>query len=71
MTIEAIFVTQVASILAFIAALFGLYRVLVSQKDSTIQLLKEKCDYLDRQLNDAAQSNPDALAKSLRASEIA
>lgn len=42
MSIEILFYTQLASILAFTVALFVLYRVLVSQKDSTIQLLKEK-----------------------------
>ena len=65
MTIETIFYTQLASLVGFIAALFVLYRVLVSQKDATIQLLKERYDYLAQQLNDASKSSPDALAKSL------
>jgi gas vesicle protein len=63
--IETIFYMQLASVIGFIAALFILYRVLVSQKDASIQLLKEKCDYLTRQLNDTSKSSPDALAKSL------
>lgn len=42
-----------------------LYRVLINQKDATIQLLKEKSDYLSRLLRDASQNSPDALAKSL------
>ena len=65
MSIEIIFYTQLASVLTFIVALFVLYRVLVSQKDATIELLKEKNDYLSQRLNDAATNTPDALAKSL------
>lgn len=65
MTIEILFYTQIGSIIGFVVALFVLYRVLVSQKDATIQLLKEKNDYLANQLSDASKSSPDALAKSL------
>ena len=65
MTIETLFYTQIASVLAFIVALFVLYRVLVSQKDATIELLKEKNDYLSRKLTDATANTPDALANSL------
>lgn len=65
MNIEVLFYTQVGSILAFIAALFVLYKVLVSQKDATIQLLKEKALFLENQLFHAEKQKPDALAKSL------
>lgn len=65
MSIEVIFYTQVVSILAFISALFVLYRVLVSQKDATIELLKEKAIFLESQLSHAEKQSPDALAKSL------
>lgn len=65
MSIETLFYTQVASIVAFIVALFVLYRLLVSQKDATIQLLKEKDDFLSQQLSHAEKQKPDALAKSL------
>jgi TolA-binding protein len=65
MTIELLFYTQVASIVAFIGALFVLYRVLVGQKDATIQLLKEKTLFLEQQLSHAEKKDPDALAKSL------
>ena len=65
MTIEIIFYAKVAAILAFVIALFVLYRVLVSQKDATIQLLKEKGDYLEKKLSHAEKQKPDALAKSL------
>jgi DNA repair exonuclease SbcCD ATPase subunit len=65
MSIELIFYTQVASIIGFIVALFVLYRVLVSQKDATIQLLKEKVDFVENKLSHAENQKPDALAKSL------
>ena len=65
MTNEIIFITQIASIISFIVALFVLYRVLVSKKDATIQLLKEKIDYLKEQLTNAQENTPDKIAKKL------
>jgi flagellar motility protein MotE (MotC chaperone) len=65
MTNKIIFITQIASIISFIVALFVLYRVLVSQKDATIQLLKEKNDYLKEQLSNAQENTPDKIAKKL------
>jgi hypothetical protein len=65
MSIEILFYTQLGSIVAFIVALFVLYRVLVSQKDATIQLLKEKAGFLEQKLSHAEKQKPDALAKSL------
>ncbi len=65
MTIEISSYTQVGSIIAFVVTLFFLYRVLVSQKDATIQLLREKSNYLEQKLSHAEQKKPDVLAKSL------
>ena len=65
MSIEILFYTQLTSILGFIIALFFLYRILVSQKDATIQLLKEKNDFLNQKLSHSEKQKPDALAKSL------
>lgn len=65
MTLEMIFFTQLASVFAYVGALFVLYRVLVSQKDATIQLLKEKNEFLELKLTDASQSEPDILAHAL------
>ena len=65
MTNEIIFITQLGSIIAFILALFVLYRVLVNQKDATIQLLKEQNTYLREQLKEAKEKTPDKLAKNL------
>ncbi|WP_445366906.1 hypothetical protein ACH5Y9_16755 [Methylomonas sp. BW4-1] len=51
--------------IAFIVALFTLYRLLVEQKDATIQLQKENIAYLKDQLTDAKSQSPDSLAQSL------
>jgi len=65
MSLENLFYTQLGGIIAFVVTLFILYRVLVSQKDATIQVLTEKCSYLECQLGTASKQQPDALAKSL------
>ena len=67
MKIEILSYTQIASILVFIVALFILYRILVSQKDAAIELLKEKNKSLSHKLTDALANTPDALAHSLNA----
>lgn len=50
MSNDAIFYTQLASIIVYISALFVVYRVLVHQKDATIELLREKNSWLHEQL---------------------
>ncbi len=65
MSNEVIFWTQIVSIVAFVFIVFGLYRLLVDQKDSTIQLLKETISTLKDQLSEALNSTPDVLAQSL------
>jgi len=42
MSIELLFYTQIGSILLFITSLFVLYRLLVEQKDATIQFLEKQ-----------------------------
>lgn len=42
MSIELLFYTQIGSILLFIISLFVLYRLLVEQKDATIQFLEKQ-----------------------------
>lgn len=64
-TNEVIFTTQIISIIGFIVTIFVLYRVLVSQKDSTIELLKEKNIFLTDKLTEANELKPDVLAQSL------
>lgn len=62
---EIIFFTQIVSILAFILSLFGIYRILVSQKDATIQLLKERISDLKEKLAETSNSSPDNLSEML------
>jgi predicted RNA-binding Zn-ribbon protein involved in translation (DUF1610 family) len=64
-TTETIFWTQIASITGFVVALFFLYRLLVDQKEATIQLQKENIAFLKDQLTDAKLQSPDVLAQSL------
>lgn len=65
MSNNVIFYTQIASIIAFIISLFVLYRLLVEQKEATIQLLKEKNQWLEQQLAQAKDTRPDVLAERL------
>jgi len=48
MSNEIIFITQITSIISYIMLVFFLYRLLVGQKDATIEVLKEKNQYLDQ-----------------------
>jgi F0F1-type ATP synthase membrane subunit b/b' len=64
-TTETLFFTQIASLVAFVGALFFLYRVLVEQKEATIQTQKENITYLKDQLTDARSRSPDVLAQNL------
>lgn len=66
-TTETIFWTQITSIIAFVIALFVLYRVLVEQKEATIQVQKENIAYLKDQLTEAKSQLPDVLAQRLAA----
>lgn len=65
MTIETVFWTQIASTLGFLVALFVLYRLLVEQKEATIQTQKENIAYLKDQLAEAKSQSPDTLAQKL------
>jgi hypothetical protein len=62
---QLIFYTQIGSILLYLVSLFVLYRLLVEQKEATIQLLKEKADWLQKQLDIAKQESPDVILKKL------
>lgn len=65
MTNEIIFYTQVGSFTFLVFALFTLYRILVSQKDAAIEVLKEKNSFLEDKISDLKETRPDKLAKSL------
>lgn len=53
------FYGQIASIVAFLGAIFAVYRSLASQKDATIQVLKEQIELLKLQLGQAKSQAPD------------
>ncbi|MBB1443025.1 hypothetical protein [Pseudoalteromonas sp. SG43-3] len=65
MSNDAIFFTQIASIVGFIVALFAIYKVLIQQKDAVIQLLKEQIQIKNECITDLKLATPDSLAKSL------
>lgn len=65
MTIVLLFYTQIASIIAYVAAAFWLYRTLVAQKDAVIELLKHRNDILEKRVAELETQTPDSLVESL------
>jgi hypothetical protein len=65
MSNDTIFYMQLASVVVFVIALFGIYRLLVDQKDSIIQLLKERLANNEAKVKDLESQTPDALATAL------
>ena len=64
MSNETLFFTQVGSILAFLITLFVLYRMLVQQKDGTIEFLKEQVQLLKTQMDTLKCEQPDILIET-------
>jgi len=62
---ELLFFGQIASIVVFLGALFGIYRSLAAQKDATIQALKEQIELLKLQLVQAQSQTPDVAVEAL------
>lgn len=60
-----IFFSQLASIVIFILALFGVYKSLVSQKDGVIELLREQLKQQKNKMKELQAQSPDILAKTL------
>ena len=60
-----IFATQIVTALGYIATLFVLYRLLVSQKDATIESLEQQINFLRDRLDVAKAESPSILAESL------
>jgi hypothetical protein len=58
MSLELIFYTQLASIFAFVGTVFVLYRLLVQQKDATIEAQRERISFLQDRV---ASEAPDVL----------
>ena len=65
MSNDAIFITQIVAIFAAIASPFALYRLLVSQKDAAIQLLKERLEAEKAKTAELKSQAPDALVEAL------
>lgn len=61
MTLETIFVTQIASILGFIVTLFVLYRILVSAKNATIETLMQQISFNKQKIDELMNQEPDIL----------
>jgi predicted restriction endonuclease len=57
-TIDTLFWVQIGSILTFVFTVFTLYKLLVSQKDATIELLKTRCESL-------SETKPDVLVERM------
>lgn len=72
MSNESVLYAQVGSFISFVMLTFVLYRLLIKQKDSTIELLKERISTLDFKVKELERKAPDALVDSLhRRVEIA
>lgn len=67
MSNDVIFFTQVGSAIAFFLTLFVLYRLLVAQKDSVIELLKERIADREAKISKLESEGPDALVAALSA----
>ena len=65
MNIEILFYTQLGSIVAYVIIVFFLYRLLLGQKEATIELLKEENNYLKTQLKDLKEKSPGILEERL------
>lgn len=60
-----IFVAQLCSVLVYIGIVFGLYRLLASQKDATIQAKDATIENLKTRLQETECKIPDVLVKQL------
>lgn len=65
MSNDVIFFTQIASIVVFVLALFGIYRLLVAQKDGVIELLREQLKAKEDKVKELETQTPDVLVGSL------
>ena len=65
MSTDTVFYTQIATLVVFVLALFGIYRLLVEQKDSVIQLLKERLADKEAKIQELEAQTPDALVTAL------
>lgn len=65
METETIIGIQIFTFLGYLGTVFALYRILVSQKDATIEMLRTQCDLLKGNLETAEKNSPDNLLQRL------
>jgi DNA repair exonuclease SbcCD ATPase subunit len=65
MTTEEIIGIQVFTFIGYVVTLFGLYRLLVNQKDATIETLRTQCETLKERLTALEKKDPDYLVAML------
>ena len=65
MSADTVLWTQTLSLFAFVATLFGLYHLLVRQKEATIEHLQARIVQLEKDLVRVESETPDALARQL------
>ena len=64
---EVIFYMQIVSMIGYVGAVFGLYRLLVSAKDGKIGLLEERIKARDDRIAQLEKQTPDVLVTALSA----
>ncbi len=65
MSSELIFWTQIGTLCGYIGSVFVLYRLMVKQKEATIETLQKQCDFLNTKLSEAEKKDPDRLLEQL------
>jgi glutaredoxin len=65
METETIIGIQIFTFLGYVGTVFGLYRILVNQKDATIEMLQTQCELLKGNLEAAEKNEPDNLIQRL------
>lgn len=65
MTNETLFITQIGVAITLVVSIFVLYKLLVSQKDSVIELLRERLAAESAKIEELRTQTPDALVNSL------
>lgn len=65
MTLDNIFYIQLLGLLSYIGSVFLIYRLLVKQKDSTIELLKERNSVLKDRISELGETRPDIVVERM------
>ena len=65
MTLETIFITQIASVVVLLLLSSILYRLLVSAKNATIETLKQQIELNEQKISEFESQEPDILLQRL------